>query len=226
MTIRRIVPICGAVLALGLSTAPLNTAQGAPTPSPTPEQRSYAGVPKAEGLWIKGVDEGYARKAGYSVKRLSGGKFQLVPLEGRGDLKPEPVIDPAAAIKAAKSKSEVNSAYPWNTHTSSGNCGTNYNTVEQTGANKVYVQSGFSLSNGRRALEVDWKLKLEDQNGVSYQSVPTQYPNTISWYMTRYNLNQYGFSIVKNVVGSASSVVATNGYYCLITATTASISLQ
>jgi hypothetical protein len=176
------------------------------------------------GLWVVGVDEEVAGRAGYSVRRLAGGRFQLVPNGSVKGLSKQPVIDPAAGQNQRKSEAGGKSRSPKRASAAAyesdmglevGNCGTHFTYVQQTAPHKVTVTSGFSLNESKgKAYDIDWKVRLRDANGTSYQSAG-QTPSTPvrNWQTAWYQLNQYGHSYV-NVHAAGSVVFTTKGYIC------------
>lgn len=199
----------GLLLACALSGGAV--AQAAPLP---------AGSEVSPGLWVVDVDEKVAQSAGYSVRRLPGDRFQLVPNGSIAGLAPEPVIDPAESRATTGSGAESESpsraaAYESDMGLEVGNCGTHYTNVSQTAAHKVTVTSGFSLNENKgKAYDIDWKVRLRDANGTSYQATGSTPSTPVrNWSTAWYRLNQYGHSYV-NVHAPYSKVFTTKGYIC------------
>lgn len=205
----RLGPMLVAVLAV------VPAAVGAVPAHASPVRISFT---SSSGMNIGGFDRAVASKAGYDVKTWSDGSFQLVPRKGTG-LAAEPIVESKESAKnALKAQS-----YPWDTGSDTGNCGTNFNTVEQTGPHKVYVETGFYLN--KDPILVDWRVRLVDQNGKSYHSVVDQRASSRDWNVTWYNLNQYVKSgVITTLTGSM--VTTKQGYICYPSQAAASIKLK
>lgn len=204
-----------ASLAMSATATPLASA------SPTPKK--YGSRTSVAGLRIAGYDKKVAAAAGYSVRTWPDGRFQLVPYKGARGQRVEPIIDPRAHEKRADSTASHTMSYPWDTGSATGNCGTNFNTVEQTGPHKVYVETGFDLN--KDPVSIDWRVHLVDQNGKSYHSVQNQSSSTHSWNWEWYELNQYVRSNVITTL-TGSSVTTKQGYICWPSHADANIWLQ
>ncbi len=149
---------------------------------------------------------------------------------GRTGLAKQPTIRPCTSSSTSSvggRRAPASKKYPWDTEGGSGNCGTNFNTIQQTGPHVVYAESGFNLTKGKgSAVNGDWEIKLQDQNGTSHQHLPDGVePSGPGWHLTWYDLNQYGYSKLSTVPVD-SYILTSNGYYCTVTSSQAQITLK
>lgn len=149
------------------------------------------------------------------MRWLGHGRFQLVAKSSRSHLPSQPVIDPKVGDTTVPGSGMTAAAYQTDTGIDINNYGSNYNTVSQTAPHQVYVQSGFSvLENRGRAFDIDWGVKLVDQNGTSHQKTSASPPDPVrNWHTVWYDLNQYGYSSVTTYF-AYSKIVTTYGYIC------------
>jgi hypothetical protein len=156
-----------------------------------------------EGLYVVGFNAAIAKAHGYKIITYKNGDQQSVPINPRSHLPKSPIVHPGATPSGAgystpghDTPGSIKPNYD-NTDYNEymANCGTAWIFIEQTGENRVELNSGFFLSTSfDPAVDYSWNVSLNDANGSSNQTAGGWLDFDYSWTGTWTNLYQYKYT--------------------------------